>query len=286
VKLLRTPAELIKWSENIHRKGLTIGLVPTMGYLHEGHLSLMKRAKAENDKVLLTVFVNPSQFAPGEDYRSYPRNLKRDKRLAGQGGADAIYAPKARTVYPLPYRTYINVEELSGVMCGVRRESHFKGVTTIVGKLFNLSSADRAYFGRKDFQQSVIIGQMIRDLDFKVKLRVLPIVRARGGLAESSRNKYLTGRQRKQAISIYQSLREARKVILGGERRADRVRDQITRRLKKAGLSVDYVTVGEAKSLDSVKVIGKNTYIAIAAFCGKTRLIDNMLIKTTRHIIL
>ena len=268
-----------KYSGEARSKGKTIGFVPTMGYLHEGHLSLLKQAKKECDLAVLSIFVNLTQFGPAEDYKKYPRDLKRDKAIARGLGVDAIFFPAADKMYPPGFSTYVNVEGLSTVLCGRSRPGHFRGVTTVVTKLFNIVQPDVAYFGRKDAQQAVIINQFVKDLNMGVKVRVLPIIREKDGLALSSRNKYLSGQERKDALVLYAALREVRRRVISGENNAKRVISTMKRMIEqKKSAKIDYVSVLDVDSLAEIKRISGKILIALAARIGKTRLIDNIVV--------
>lgn len=258
-------------------KGKSIGLVPTMGYLHEGHLSLIERSAADNDVTVVSVFVNPTQFGPSEDLETYPRDLERDKRLAEQTGADVMFTPSPEEMYPDGYRTYITVEGLSGMLCGKTRPIHFRGVATVVCKLLHIVSPDRAYFGQKDAQQLVVIRRMVRDLNLSVKIVGCPIVREADGLAKSSRNVYLTEGERHRAPILYQSLCMAQQMVEAGERKADTLRDAIVEKIQSASPTrIDYVEIVGSDTLEPVTLLAGRVLIALAVKFGNTRLIDNI----------
>lgn len=258
-----------------------IGLVPTMGFLHEGHLSLMRTARAENDFVVGSIFVNPLQFGAGEDYAEYPRNLDRDTALAGSAGCDIIFAPAVKEMYPPGYATFIQVERLTEGLCGASRPGHFTGVTTVVAKLFNLVRPDRAYFGQKDAQQAFVLVKMVADLNMNLDVVILPTVREPDGLAMSSRNKYLTAELRAEAVVLYRSLQEAAAQIAKGEREVQAVKENISRLIAQARhAQVDYIEIVDPGELKPVSTLLKGRYlIAIAVKFGKTRLIDNILVE-------
>jgi pantoate--beta-alanine ligase len=259
---------------------LSVGLVPTMGYLHEGHLSLVRRARAENDLVVMSIFVNPTQFAAGEDLDRYPRDLARDLRLAGEEGVDAVFHPQPQEMYAPGHCTWVDVEGLTEHLCGASRLGHFRGVATVVAKLFGLCRPERAYFGRKDAQQAFLIRRMASDLDLGVDVVVCPIVREPDGLAMSSRNVYLTAEERAQAPTLYRALREAEVAIAAGERGATLVRATVMGVLAEAPLGkVDYVEVVSTAALQPVDVIAGEVLVAVAVWFGATRLIDNMMVK-------
>ncbi|HPI28257.1 MAG TPA: pantoate--beta-alanine ligase [Candidatus Marinimicrobia bacterium] len=257
-----------------------IALVPTMGYLHEGHLSLVDVAKVNADVVVMSIFVNPTQFAPNEDLMRYPRDIERDERLARERGVDYIFHPEVAEMYPDPYLTYVVTEQLAKVLCGISRPTHFRGVTTVVAKLFNIIQPDVAVFGQKDAQQAVIIRQMVRDLNFTIKIIVAPIVREPDGLAMSSRNVYLTPEERQQAPIIFKALQAARENVKNGLTDANQVRDQITKMIQTSPLArIDYVEIIDDQTLTPVETVKPGTFAAVAVYYGKTRLIDNIYLK-------
>jgi pantoate--beta-alanine ligase len=263
------------------RQGQRIGFVPTMGFLHEGHLSLMRRARMENDLLVASVFVNPAQFAPHEDLDTYPRDAARDTALMRAEGVDIAFFPTVETIYPDGYATYVTVEGLlTQGLCGRSRPTFFRGVATVVAKLFHLVAPDRAYFGQKDAQQAAVIKQMVRDLDFELEVVVCPIVRESDGLAMSSRNAYLTPQQRADAPALNRALRAAEKQIAAGERRAAVIKAGIETRIQAVAEAViDYVEVVDADTLAVRDTIAGNILIAMAVTLGKTRLIDNIQIE-------
>ena len=259
-------------------EGKTIGLVPTMGYLHEGHLSLAVRARQENDIVVMSNFVNPLQFGPQEDFATYPRDLDRDNKLAEGAGVDCVFAPSGEEMYPEGYSTYVEVKGgATEKMCGRSRPGHFLGVTTVVLKLFLTTQPDRAYFGQKDAQQAVIIRKMVRDLNLPLEIVTCPIVRERDGLALSSRNTYLSPEERDHALALPKALAVGQQLIHQGERNPARVREEILRVLKSSpGIRVDYVEVVDGRTLEELPVLRGPVLLAAAIFVGKTRLIDNI----------
>jgi len=259
--------------------GKTIGLVPTMGFLHEGHLSLMRQSRAGNDISVISIFVNPTQFGPAEDYDAYPRDLDRDSRMASEAGVDVIFAPSARDMYPEGYATYVNIERITEKMCGTSRPGHFRGVTTVVSKLFNLAQPHRAYFGQKDAQQAIVIKQMARDLNFDIEIIVMPIIREEDGLAMSSRNKYLSPEERKAALVLRKSLLMAEGLFKSGVTEAAIIYNRIKDMIDFEPLAkIDYISIVDADTLDDVGKLRQNTLIALAVFIGKTRLIDNIIL--------
>ncbi|WP_234122392.1 pantoate--beta-alanine ligase [Clostridium hydrogenum] len=258
------------------KQGLSIGLVPTMGYLHEGHKSLIERAAKENDRVVVSDFVNPIQFGPKEDLAVYPRDLSRDEAVCMEGGAALLFNPEPREMYFKDAETYVNVDEITEVLCGARRPGHFRGVCTVVSKLFNIVTPDRAYFGEKDAQQLAVIKRMVRDLNFDIEIVGCPIVREADGLAKSSRNTYLTEEERKAAVILNLSLKKAREALENGERSADKLIEIIKSKIEKEPLSnIDYVEIVGSENLEKVSVISDSVLVAIAVYIGKTRLIDN-----------
>ena len=257
----------------------TIGFVPTMGYLHQGHLSLIRQAKRDCDTSVLSIFVNPIQFGLKEDYKKYPRDLERDSILAKSAGCDCIFYPELKNMYPESYLTYVNVEKITDYLCGAVRPGHFKAVTTVVAKLFNIIQPDTAYFGQKDYQQALVIQKMADDLNMPLKIKVMPIIRESDGLALSSRNTYLNARERPEAAVLYQSLQKAKKMVLAGEKNSEKiiagVRDVI---MQKKSARIDYIAVTNAGTLEPLEQVKGKTLIALAVWIGKTRLIDNVFI--------
>jgi pantoate--beta-alanine ligase len=259
-------------------EGKTIGLVPTMGYLHRGHLSLAARARQENDIVVMSNFVNPLQFGPQEDFAAYPRDLERDNKLAESAGADYVFAPQGEEMYPQGYGAYVQVRgEAAEKMCGRSRPGHFLGVTTVVLKLLIITQPNRAYFGQKDAQQAIIVRKMVEDLDLPLEIVTCPIVREGDGLALSSRNTYLSPQEREHALALPKALGAGRALILQGERNPSRVREEMRRVLESSpGIRVDYVEVVDGKTLQELPVLQGYVLLAAAVFVGKTRLIDNI----------
>ena len=261
--------------------GKTIGFVPTMGFLHQGHLSLIRRARQENDLVVASIFVNPIQFAPNEDLDAYPRNVRRDSEMMAAAAVDIAFFPTVEELYPNGYMTYVEIKgPMTQVLCGQSRPTHFRGVTTIVTKLFNIVTPHHAYFGQKDAQQAAVIRKMATDLDFDLEIVVCPTVREPDGLAMSSRNSYLTAQQRMLAPVLNRALRDARKMIEKGERNATAVSNRIKAMIGGAeGAVIDYVSVVDAGTLAPAQTISGEVLIALAVKFGKTRLIDNIQIK-------
>ena len=281
-RAVRSRQEIRAALEQPRRAGLTIGLVPTMGYLHEGHLSLLRAARAECDVVVMSLFVNPTQFGPGEDLGRYPRDEARDLRLAGEAGVDVVYAPPVEEVYPDGFATTVAVGgNLTEVLDGDparRGPDHFRGVTTVVAKLFNSVGPDVAYFGQKDAQQAAVIRQMSRDLDFPVRVEVLPTVREADGLAMSSRNAYLDAEARERAVALSRALQAAERGALEGSLQAGL--EAARRELASAGIEPEYLEARDAELLEPVAELnGRPVLVAIAARVGGARLIDNVLIR-------
>lgn len=264
------------------RQGKKIGFVPTMGYLHEGHGSLITRAKAENNYVVLSIFVNPLQFGPNEDYERYPRDFDKDRDYAESLGVDLLFHPEVREIYPnYPSLTKVTVSGITELLCGASRPGHFDGVATIVAKLFNLVMPDRAYFGLKDAQQVAVIQQMVKDLNFPVEIVPCPIIREEDGLAKSSRNVYLNNEERKQAVILSQSLKKAKAEIERGERNAGRIKEMIREMILSQPLAViDYIEILTFPSLEKIdSMANKTVLIALAVKFGQTRLIDNVIVE-------
>jgi len=282
-KVVNNPTQMRNELENWRKKGKKIGFVPTMGALHNGHISLIKKARKDNDIVVVSIFVNPTQFGPDEDYEKYPRPFKNDFNKCKEHKVDYIFHPTVRSMYPKDYLTYVEVKELSGLLCGKYRPIHFKGVTTIVLKLFNIVQPTTAYFGLKDYQQYIIIKKMVQDLNLDIKIQGMPIVREKDGLALSSRNQYLSGEDRKKALRLYKALVTAKKLIIDGERNTKIVKKIIYRILViKKGIkrrNIDYIDIVNPDNLKSLDYIEKRCLIALAVWIGKARLIDNMEVK-------
>jgi pantoate--beta-alanine ligase len=269
----------------LRKQGKCIGFVPTMGYLHQGHLSLVRQADRDTDVVIMSIYVNPLQFGPREDFRRYPRDLRRDMRLARSAGVDIIFAPQDNEMYPDDYCTYVNVEKLTDRLCGKSRPGHFKGVTTVVTKLFNIIIPDFAYFGQKDCQQARVIERMVEDLNMDIKIKVMPIVRESDGLAMSSRNVYLDTEERREARSLYQALKMAKKEIMQGERSSREIITGMGKRLAKYRRArVEYIEVVDAKTLQPKERIEGKVLTALAVWFGRTRLIDNTIVNIKKPV--
>lgn len=261
-------------------KGSRIALVPTMGYLHRGHLTLVRQAKQEGAFVVMSIFVNPLQFGPKEDFSRYPRDLEHDAQLAQEAGVDLLFHPSVEEMYPQKNRTMVEVGELGDALCGLSRPGHFRGVTTVVSKLFHIVQPDRAYFGQKDYQQYLIIRQMVKDLNFPIEVIPVPIVREEDGLALSSRNVFLTREQRQEAVVLSRSLEEAEKKIRQGERRVDRIEEQIRQKITEESTGeIDYIDIRSADNLTKPEEVKEPIVIALAVKFGTTRLIDNRVVE-------
>jgi len=270
-------------SDELRCQGKKIGFVPTMGYLHEGHLSLLREAKKRCDVLVMSIFVNPTQFGPNEDFAQYPRNFERDSRLAEKEGCDVIFSPDTEEMYPENYLTSVEVEEITNILCGASRPGHFRGVTTVVAKLFNAVKPHVAVFGQKDAQQAVVIKRMTRDLNFDIDIIIAPIVREHDGLAMSSRNTYLSPEEREQALVLNRSLKMAEELILSGERDAETVKQKMKDMInEQPDAKIDYVEILHPETLEFQSKIKSDVLIALAVKIGKTRLIDNLVVKVGR----
>jgi len=267
-------------SKKYLKENKTIGFVPTMGFLHEGHLSLVRRAREENDIVVVSIFVNPTQFGLNEDYESYPRDFERDVKLLKELNVDVVFHPPVEEMYPKDFSTYVEETKLSRYLCGKSRPGHFRGVCTIVTKLFNIVHPTRAYFGQKDAQQFRVIKRMVRDLNMDVELVECPIVREHDGLAMSSRNIYLSDDERVQALALYNSLKLAENLVKSGERDAGVVKSAMKEFLSRYDkVKIDYVEIVDEETLEPVKHIEGKVIVAIACWVGKARLIDNVIVQ-------
>jgi pantoate--beta-alanine ligase len=257
----------------------TWGFVPTMGYLHEGHLSLVRRARAENDRVAVSIFVNPTQFGPHEDYARYPRDLERDLRLLEPLGVDLVFVPSVEEMYPPGFQTWVIVEEVSRPLEGASRPGHFRGVATVVTKLFNILQPDRAYFGQKDAQQTVVIRRMVQDLNIPVEIVICPTVREPDGLAMSSRNTYLNPEERRAATALFRALQAAKARYEAGERDAERLREAMREVIRAEPLArIDYVSVAHPETLQELERVEGPALLSLAVYIGTTRLIDNLML--------
>ena len=262
-------------------QGMSVGFVPTMGYLHDGHLSLVRESFKRTDSTVVSVFVNPTQFGAKKDLKEYPRDLKRDAEILERMGVDFLFAPKADEMYPQGYKTYVKVHDLQDRLCGRSRPGHFRGVCTVVLKLFNIVNPDISFFGQKDAQQAIILKRMAKDLNLDVKIDVLPIVREGDGLALSSRNIHLNPEERRAALSLSRSLKEAQIMMGSGERDTEKIIRQMREIIEKVPLvKIDYIDIVDMNGLEPIKKIDKEALIALAVFIGKVRLIDNIFVRT------
>lgn len=279
MRLVHTISEMKKISSNLLESQKTIGFVPTMGYLHEGHLSLVREARKGNDIVVVSIFVNPTQFGPNEDFERYPRDLERDLRLLEPLGVDYVFIPSVEEMYPKKYSVYVEEVELSKYLCGAKRPGHFRGVCTVVTKLFNIVKPTRAYFGQKDAQQFRILRRMVENLNMDVEMLEMPIVRESDGLAMSSRNVYLNIEERREATRLYKSLQLAKELFENGERDVKKIKDAMYRVLSHHLLKIDYVEIVDEETLEPVEKIDNTVIVALAVFVGKARLIDNIILR-------
>jgi len=279
MNIISDPSDMQKKALALRRAGKRIGLVPTMGFLHEGHLSLIKLARHQADVVVLSIFVNPTQFGPHEDFDRYPRNFERDRALCEAAGVDIIFNPEPQAMYPEGYSVYLEENMLARGLCGASRPGHFRGVLTVVAKLFNLALPDAAVFGQKDAQQARLIRQMARDLNFPVTIVVAPIIRESDGLAMSSRNTHLTPAERREALCLQQALQTARRLYREGERDACQIIAAM-----EAGIGqfpaarVDYIKIVDAETLQPIVTLNAPVLVALAVYIGRTRLIDNLIL--------
>jgi len=272
--------EVREFSRQARRSGKRLGLVPTMGALHEGHLSLVRAAHRSCQSVVVSIFVNPTQFGPSEDLERYPRDLEKDYAMLEQEGIDCVFSPSVEEMYPEPTITWVTVEGMSERLCGRSRPGHFRGVTTIVAKLFQIVEPQVAFFGQKDAAQAAIIRRMVRDLNFPVQIEVMPIVREPDGLALSSRNLYLNSQERQSALVLYRSLRRVESDFQHGERRSDKLIAAATDEIStQRAVRLDYFEIVHPDTLEPVRMVNRRSLAAVAAFVGKTRLIDNILLE-------
>jgi len=278
MRSIRAVKSLRKILKEYKNKNKTIGFIPTMGALHEGHLSLMRKSRQENDIVVVSIFVNPKQFGPEEDFTQYPRDEKKDKLLARKEKIDIIFYPSVEEVYPKGFMTFVDVEDLSNALCGQFRPGHFRGVTTVMSKLLNIVTPDVLYLGQKDAQQAVIIKKMVRDLNLPVHVKICATAREKDGLAWSSRNRYLTKNQRQEAPVLFESLKAAKRLILNGERNASKVIQKMQTQInKQSSAEIEYIVCVNTETLKSLARIQNEVMIALSIKFGKTRLIDNIV---------
>ncbi|MCP2605338.1 pantoate--beta-alanine ligase [Candidatus Aminicenantes bacterium AH-873-B07] len=281
MKTVESIKEMKKIVRDLKRKNEIIGFVPTMGYLHEGHLSLIRESVKKANKTIVSIFVNPTQFGPSEDYNRYPRDIERDKRLLEIEKVDYLFYPCVEEMYPKGYKTYVETTHLQDKLCGRSRPGHFRGVCTVVLKLFNIVQPDIAFFGQKDAQQAIIIKRMVKDLNLDVKIEVMPIIREKDGLAMSSRNTYLNPEERKSATVLYRSLQLAKKLIEKGERNSELIISKMKELIEAEPFSkIDYIEIVDLEELNPIKEIKNEALIALAVYIGNTRLIDNIIVKS------
>lgn len=279
MKVIKSISEMQKMANELRLKGRSLSFVPTMGFLHAGHLSLMRLAREKADVLIVSIFVNPTQFEPGEDFDRYPRDIEQDEQLCEQELVDILFYPEKDLMYPDDFNTFIITKNLSNRLCGVTRPVHFRGVTTIVAKLFNIVKPHFAVFGQKDAQQALILRRMVIDLNFDIELIIAPIIREPDGLAMSSRNQYLNEDERQDALVLSQALNIAEKMIASGKKNSKTIKAEMMRMIHSAPLvNLDYLEIVDYNSLEPVDRIGGNTLIAIAAIIGSTRLIDNIIV--------
>lgn len=279
IPVVKTVKEVREFVKDARRNGKTIGFVPTMGFLHEGHKSLIVRAAKENDVVVVSDFVNPTQFGPNEDFEAYPRDIDKDARLCEEAGADIIFNPEPDEMYSSPLTT-ISVDKITKGLCGKTRPIHFNGVCTVVSKLFNIVTPDRAYFGEKDAQQLIVVKKMVKDLNFDIEIIGCPIIRESDGLAKSSRNTYLNAEERSAALCLSRSLKIGKEMIENGEKEAQAVKNAIISEIEKEPLAkIDYVEIVDLDNLESTNRTDVGILCAMAVYIGKTRLIDNFIIE-------
>lgn len=279
MEVISKPEKMQRLSLKLRSEGKTIGFVPTMGYFHEGHLSLMRKARQECDVVVVSIYVNPLQFGPREDFNRYPRDIERDLKMAESVGVDIVFAPTDEEMYPEGYQTFVEVTELTRGLEGIHRPGHFRGVTTVVAKLFNIVLPHKAYFGEKDFQQLRVVQKMVRDLNFPVEIVPCPTVREEDGLAMSSRNTYLSPDERKAATILYRSLKAADELFKSGERNATRLKAKVWEVLATEPLvRPQYVEIVDAETLEPVYTVDRPSVILLAAFVGQARLIDEWVL--------
>ncbi|MDR1135100.1 MAG: pantoate--beta-alanine ligase [Clostridiales Family XIII bacterium] len=280
MEIIRTVSEMKAKAAAWKAEGLSIGLVPTMGFLHEGHRSLVKRAVSDNDRAVVSIFVNPIQFGVNEDFDRYPRDLKKDADMCAEAGADVIFNPSEQEMYPAGFCSYTDMALVTEGLCGARRPGHFRGVCTVVMKLLNIAAPDRAYFGQKDAQQLAVIKRMTRDFNMDVEITGMPIVREADGLAMSSRNTYLSGDERAAALYINKALSEALRIFRDGDADIQQIKRHIETTLSGLpSVKIDYVEIVDAETMQAIQTLDRSALCAVAAYVGKTRLIDNVVLE-------
>jgi len=279
MKVIKKIDEMRRAVSGIKSRGMSIGFVPTMGYLHEGHLSLVRESIRKAGVTVVSIFVNPAQFGPREDFKEYPRDLNRDSEVLEREGVDYLFVPEAGEMYPQGYKTYVEVHDLQDKLCGRSRPGHFRGVCTVVLKLFNIVNPDISFFGQKDAQQAAVIKKMVADLNMNLQIVTVPTVREPDGLAMSSRNTYLNSEERKQATVLYQALNLSQKLWAQGEKDAKIIRQQMTDLIQKQPLAnIDYISIADAVTLEELDVVKPPALVSMAVRIGETRLIDNVVV--------
>lgn len=277
--IIKTIHRMTGSSEGLRYNGKKIGFVPTMGYLHDGHLSLIKEARKQNDILIVSIYVNPIQFAAGEDCNTYPKDFDRDIKLLEASDTDILFFPDDREIFPEGYKTYIYVEEITEKLCGISRPGHFRGVATIVAKLFNIIGPHTAYFGEKDFQQLAVIRRMVMDLNFDVRIIGMPIIREKDGLAMSSRNRYLNTAQRKAALCLFKAIVKANDLVREGVLSSEKILHEARHIIESENMTkIDYLVICDPQKFKDVDIISDNTLFALAVKVGETRLIDNCIL--------
>ena len=279
--IIEETAKMRQTSEKLRFSGKTIGFVPTMGALHEGHLSLVRTARDENDIVIVSIFVNPIQFGPNEDFNKYPRTFDNDCSLLEKEKVDFLFFPSVDEMYGENFETYVDLKNLPNHLCGLKREGHFRGVATVVAKLFNITLPHRSYFGQKDYQQAQIIRRMVEDLNFFIDIKIMPIVREKSGLAMSSRNQYLTEKQKEKASVLYESLKLGEKLIQKGLNSPEEIKKEMQKLILKKvpEARIDYISIADLNTLEEIQSISGSVLIALAVYIGNTRLIDNEIVR-------
>jgi len=279
--IIEETAKMRQTSEKLRFSGKTIGFVPTMGALHEGHLSLVRTARDENDIVIVSIFVNPIQFGPNEDFNKYPRTFDNDCSLLEKEKVDFLFFPSVDEMYGENFETYVDLKNLPNHLCGLKREGHFRGVATVVAKLFNITLPHRSYFGQKDYQQAQIIRRMVEDLNFFIDIKIMPIVREKSGLAMSSRNQYLTEEQKEKASVLYESLKLGEKLIQKGLNSPEEIKKEMQKLILKKvpEARIDYISIADLNTLEEISSISGSVLIALAVYIGNTRLIDNEIVR-------
>ncbi len=280
MEVISDKAAMATHCDALRRDGQIIAFVPTMGYLHEGHLTLLREARNLGNHVVLSIFVNPTQFGPNEDLDAYPRDTENDLRLAREAGVDTVFMPETDTIYGNNYQTYVTLENLPHHLCGLSRPVHFRGVATVVTKLFNIVMPHVAVFGEKDFQQVAVIRQMVADLDFPIKIQGVPTVREADGLAMSSRNAYLSVQERKDALVLYKTLEQTQSLVSQGEKDVDKLLEKAKNTILRApGSRIDYINICDPDTLEDLETVAGPALMALAVFIGQTRLIDNKVLE-------